>query len=283
MKKNYAVIGHPIGHTMSPFIHKKLFELSGIDAEYSVIDIAEDKLSAEYENTLKHLDGYNITIPYKSRIIPLLDKTDIKATLYGSVNTVDNSDESVGYTTDPTGFLLALDNANVPLKGHVVLLGCGGVARTFAYEAVYAGCSLTIAVRKQDILCAAALAGELSTNILHAQVNTCYIDRIDETDRIDLLINATPIGMYPNTENCAVDDNIIKISQNIFDAVYNPLETQLAKKAKAQGKKAVGGMSMLVYQAAASQKIWNGSEFNKDDIEKLCLDASEELNRKFNG
>ena len=74
--KKYAVIGHPIGHTMSPFIHKRLFELSNIDAEYGIIDIAPENLSSEYENTLKKLDGFNITIPHKQAIIPFIDKID---------------------------------------------------------------------------------------------------------------------------------------------------------------------------------------------------------------
>ena len=90
-KKKYAVIGHPIGHTMSPFIHKRLFDLAGIDAEYTALDIAPEALAGEYERTLKKLDGYNITIPHKQSIIPLLDSLDDKAKMYGSVNTVANA------------------------------------------------------------------------------------------------------------------------------------------------------------------------------------------------
>ena len=86
-KRKYAVIGHPIGHTMSPFIHKRLFDLTGVDAEYTALDIAPEALAGEYERTLKQLDGYNITIPHKQSIIPLLDSLDDKAKMYGSVNT----------------------------------------------------------------------------------------------------------------------------------------------------------------------------------------------------
>lgn len=282
-KKHYAVIGHPIGHTMSPFIHTKLFQLASIDADYSVLDIPLENLSAEFNTTLKALDGFNITIPHKSNIIPYLNKIAPNAKMYGSVNTVKNDTVSAGYTTDPTGFALALQNADIPLKNHVVILGCGGVARTFAYEAVMAGCDLTIAVRHQDLTAAASLVGELKVNILHAQINTCFIDRIPTNRKIDLLVNATPIGMYPNTENCPIDDNILSLAENVFDAVYNPLETTLVKKARAMNKKALGGMSMLVYQAAAAQTIWNNSTFKKEDIDNLCIEASEELTKKFNG
>ncbi len=84
--KHYAVIGHPIGHTMSPFIHKRLFELAGADADYTHLDIAPETLAEEYQNRLRHLDGFNITIPHKETIIPLLDALDDKAKMYGSVN-----------------------------------------------------------------------------------------------------------------------------------------------------------------------------------------------------
>ena len=107
--KKYAVIGHPIGHTMSPFIHKRLFELAKIDAEYATLDISPEMLSKEYDRVLSKLDGYNITIPHKQNIIPLIDEIDDKAKMYGSVNTVSNTNGiAKGYTTDPDGFLMSL-------------------------------------------------------------------------------------------------------------------------------------------------------------------------------
>ena len=125
--KRYAVIGHPIGHTMSPFIHKRLFDLAQIDAEYTKMDIAPEDLAQEYERTLKQLDGYNITIPHKQSIIPLLDSLDDKAALYGSVNTVSNAGgKSKGYTTDPDGFIKAIEAAGIALDGRIMILGCGG-------------------------------------------------------------------------------------------------------------------------------------------------------------
>ena len=110
--KHYAVIGHPIGHTMSPFIHKRLFALAGVDADYTALDIAPERLEAEYRDTLKKLDGYNITIPHKQAIIPYLDALDDKAQMYGSVNTVRNRDgQAKGFTTDPDGFIKAVEAA----------------------------------------------------------------------------------------------------------------------------------------------------------------------------
>jgi len=130
-QKRYAVIGHPIGHTMSPFIHKRLFEMRDIDADYGVYDIPTEDLIGKIQE-LKSLDGFNITIPHKQAIIPFLKQMDQKASLYQSVNTVKNNGCLEGYTTDPDGFLSALGQAGIPLKGRVVILGTGGVARTIA-------------------------------------------------------------------------------------------------------------------------------------------------------
>jgi len=280
-KKEYAVIGHPIGHTMSPFIHKRLFELAGIDADYNVIDVAPEVLAEEYKETLSKLSGFNITIPHKSAIIPCLSALDKKAEMYGSVNTVDANGK--GYTTDPDGFLQALKANNIPIDGNVVILGTGGVARTMAFEAAKAGAAITIAVRHEDIHMVSALACEIMEKTIHPCISTCYIDRLDKVDKaIDLLVNATPLGMYPNTDAMPVGEDIIKNCNAVFDAVYNPLETKLIKTAKAIGKKAVGGMAMLVWQAVVSHQIWDGSTYDVKDIEQLCIEASEELQKNFN-
>lgn len=274
--KKYAVIGHPIGHTMSPFIHGRLFELSGVNAEYGVLDIAPENLKQEFESTLKKLDGFNVTIPHKPAIIPLLDKIDPKAKMYGSVNTVSVKDgAATGYTTDPDGFLKALEAAGITIGGRVVILGCGGVARTMAYEAALKGVPFTLAVRKEDAEIARSLCGEITGAVNGAQINCCLIPELQ--GGIDLLVNATPLGMYPKVDNQPVSDRVIAECKAVFDAVYNPLETNLVKKARANGSRAEGGMAMLVWQAVVAQEKWNGSAFDPKDIEQICLDASKEL------
>ncbi len=280
-KKKFAVIGHPIGHTMSPFIHKRLFELTGQACDYDVLDIAPEDLRTKFEGVLKDLAGFNITIPHKQGIIPYLTRLNPKAALYGSVNTVKNTDNKIyeGYTTDPDGFLKALKFGNIPLKDNVVILGCGGVARTIAYEAALAGCNLTIAVRPEDLPIAANLAGELRLKMGITTLATVYIDRLEGD--FDLLINATPVGMYPHTDAMAVSKEILSHCANVFDVIYNPLETTLLKMARANGSNVLGGISMLVWQAVVSHEIWDGSVYNDDDIRQLCLDTSEELSKKF--
>lgn len=277
-KKKYAVIGHPIGHTMSPFIHKRLFSLAGIDAEYSVYDVPPEELKETFDKELSKLNGFNITIPHKQAIIPFLNYLDPKAKLYGSVNTFFNNNGTFrGYTTDPDGFLMALKSAGIPFEGRTVILGCGGVARTMAYEAVLAKNDLTLAVRPDDLTMANDLKKELDA-LDGDNVKVCKIS--DLQGDIDVLINATPVGMFPHDENCPVSDEVIKNSKSVFDAIYNPLETKLIKKAKQNGALAVGGMSMLVWQAVVAQTKWNDVAFDKNDIDKLCLDCLEELKNR---
>lgn len=280
-KRKFAVIGHPIGHTMSPFIHKRLFELAGLEGEYTVTDVAPQELPVKIKD-LNQLAGYNITIPNKQEIIPFLDKLDKKAELYGSVNTVRNGKSREGFTTDPDGFLKALKAENIPLAGQVCIFGCGGVARTIIYEAALAGCDITIAVRPDDIEMRDSLAAQVAEKIEGARVSTCLISELEQSDLCpDLLVNATPVGMYPNVDAMPVSEAVVARSKNVFDVIYNPMETKLLKTAAAHGIKALGGMSMLVWQAVVSHEIWDGTVYNTEDINQLIIDSAEEMQKNF--
>lgn len=280
-ERKFAVIGHPIGHTMSPFIHKRLFKLAGIEGDYTVMDIAPEDLPEKIK-VLNQLDGYNITIPNKQEIIPYLDQLDQKAKLYGSVNTVRNGEKREGFTTDPDGFLKALAAAGIPFDGDVCIVGCGGVARTFVYEAALAGCRITIAVRPEDTEVRDALAKEVAGKLDGTHVRTCLISEIEENNVYpDLLVNATPVGMFPNTEIMPVSEKVISRCGNVFDAIYNPLETKLIQTAKSFGIKAVGGMAMLVWQAVVAHEIWDGTVYDVDDINRLIEDSAEEMQKNF--
>lgn len=279
-ERKFAVIGHPIGHTMSPFIHKRLFELSGERGIYTILDVAPEEFP-EKISTLNELAGYNVTIPNKQVIIPFLDELDKKAELYGSVNTVRNGAVRKGFTTDPDGFLKALEANNIPFVGNVCIIGCGGVARTFIYEAALAGCNITICVRPEDVEIRDGLAKEVKEKIGISDIHTCLISDIEREGNFDILINATPVGMYPKTDAMPVSEEVIIRCKYIFDAVYNPLETRLIQASRANGLKAVGGMAMLVWQAVVSHEIWDGSQYNTDDINQLIEDSSKELKKNF--
>ncbi len=279
-ERKFAVIGHPIGHTMSPFINKRLFELAGENGVYTVLDVAPEEFPKKI-SALNELAGYNVTIPNKQVIIPFLDELDKKAELYSSVNTVKNGSVRKGFTTDPDGFLKALAANNIPLDGDICIIGCGGVARTFVYEAALAGCRITVSVRPEDTEIQQALVKDVKEKTGISDIDTCLISDIEREGSFDLLINATPVGMYPKTDVMPVSENVITRCKSVFDAIYNPLETKLVQAAKANGLRSVGGMSMLVWQAVVSHEIWDGSEYNTDDINQLIEDSSKELKKLF--
>ena len=275
----YGLIGHPFGHSISPLIHEKLFALSGIsDYSYELIDIAPEELTSRMDE-LKELRGFNITIPHKTAIIPFADELSESALRYNSVNCISNNGgRFIGYNTDCDGFLRSAEA--LPLGGKVLLVGCGGVGRMIAIEAALHGAELTIAVIPQDIKTAQLVMAEILAKCSGANVRICLVSDIEGS--FDLLINATPVGMYPKTENCAVSDEIIANCSSFFDVIYNPTETLLMKKARALGRTAVGGASMLVYQAVKAHEYWYGGEFSAEDISKIIVDVEEHVNAMNN-
>ena len=275
----YGLIGHPLGHSMSPLIHEKLFALSGIsDYSYELIDIAPEELTSRMDE-LKELRGFNITIPHKTAIIPFADELSESALRYNSVNCISNNGgRFIGYNTDCDGFLRSAEA--LPLGGEVLLVGCGGVGRMIAIEAALHGAELTIAVIPQDIKTAQLVMAEILAKCSGANVRIYLVSDIEGS--FDLLINATPVGMYPKTENCAVSDEIIANCSSFFDVIYNPTETLLMKKARALGRTAVGGASMLVYQAVKAHEYWYGGEFSAEDISKIIVDVEEHVNAMNN-
>lgn len=276
--KHFAVIGHPIGHTMSPFIHAELFRLNYIDGDYTVVDISPDSLGTEIPRLLQELDGFNVTIPYKSAVIPFLDSVEGVAKEYGSVNTVRCSDRS-GRTTDPTGFVRALGAAGIALSGKVAVLGAGGVCRVFAGEAARAGCDVTFGVLESDIPSAEAIISDIR------KYHPDFVARIEKISSLqgefDLLVNATPVGMYPRVGAMPVSKELLKNCKAVFDAVYNPENTALITAARACGCKAQGGMPMLVWQAAAAQEIWLDVTFEQSDVERVITAATGYMNQHF--
>lgn len=266
----YGLIGHPLGHSMSPLIHKKLFALSGIsEYSYELIDIAPEELSQK-EGMLRELKGFNITIPHKTAIISMTDKLGDSALRYNSVNCISNDNGTMtGYNTDCDGFLNSAEL--LPLGGKVLLLGCGGVGRMIAIEAALHGAELTIAVIPQDIKTAQLVMAEILSKCGEASVKICLVSDIEGS--FDLLINATPVGMYPKTDACAVSDEVIGNCLSFFDVIYNPVETMLMKKARALGRTAVGGAAMLVHQAVKAHELWYGGKFAPEDISSIIMDV----------
>ena len=278
MTLKFAVIGHPIGHTMSPFIHKKLFALKGIDVEYLTLDIPPEELEKEVNGALAKLDGYNVTIPHKQLILPFLNHIDDTAKKYNAVNCVLKvNGEAYGFSTDAFGFTQALKSSGVVLKGKILILGAGGAARTLAREAADMGCEITFAVRSINLCDAEKLVGWIMENNGKATVTT--LDKT--TGEYDLLINATPVGMYPKCDEMPITKELISRCKAVFDAVYNPEKTMLLKTSEELNIKTVGGMAMLVWQAVKAHEHWYGGTFKVEEIEEIIQQANEEMKRIF--
>ena len=265
----FALTGHPLGHSMSPLIHEKLFALSGYAGEYSLIDIAPEDIASSRRLLEEHM-GMNVTIPHKQAVIPLMDELADSAERYNSVNCIKNDNgKLIGYNTDCDGFLRSAEG--LPIGGNVAILGCGGVGRMIAIETALHGGRITLAVIPQDVKNAQALMAEILEKCSGASVKIADISSLE--GRFDLLINATPVGMYPKTEACAVSDSVIENCGSVFDVIYNPTETLLMKKARAMGKTAVGGTAMLVYQAVKAHEIWYGGSFSAADINGIIKEV----------
>ena len=261
--KSFALIGYPLGHSLSPVIHSELFKISGLTASYKLLEIEPGKLENSV-NELKKLDGFNVTIPHKTSIIPYLDNLSKKAKLFGAVNTVELKDSyAIGHNTDCIGFQRSLKGAKIALEGDVLICGCGGVSRMFAFESALAGCSINFAVREKSFPKCKELCDELEQKI---GVKSRIMPISEAKGNFDLIINGTPVGMYPNIGLSPLGEEIVKSSKAVFDSIYNPEETLLLKYARESGIKHQNGLSMLVWQAAAAQEIWNGVEFNEEEI-----------------
>lgn len=281
-----AVVGYPIAHTMSPFIHRRLFSLSGIPCEYVVCKV--HSLAQDWK-ALCGFDVFNVTIPHKTQILSLLDEVDEKAAMFGSVNTVQmKNGRSKGYTTDGYGFYKALESQGSSLQGDVLLLGNGGAARAVAFEILLSKSvdSLTIVCREASMEKGEALKGQLIALAREKGIAVniyvlSYAQAEEQAQRYDLLVNTTSVGMHPNREESPVTEALVKRCGTVFEAIYNPRDTLLLQYAGKNGILAVGGMEMLVYQAVAAHEIWYGSVFEAGEIAALCADATVEMQRLF--
>jgi shikimate dehydrogenase len=224
--KLYAVIGDPIAHSLSPVFQNYFIELRNINAVYIPLKITAKNLKNSLESLRDNFAGFNVTIPHKENIMQYLDDIDPLATEYGAVNTVKVVDgKLIGYNTDGVGFVKSIENVGVNLGGkRVLLLGAGGVARVIASEIIKPGGNLTIANR--NIERGIQLKNQLeesygtSINVVNPkELNTSF----------DMIINSTPIGMYPDIDESPVGPDILQDSELVYDVIYNPFETKLLK------------------------------------------------------
>lgn len=254
----FAVLGQSLPHTWSPYIHNSLFDAAGLDAVYLPVTVPPERLGSVTDVFRSCFSGFNVTIPYKEKILPFLDDVDEAARVCGAVNTVEiRNGRMIGHITDGLGMLRAIEEKGVEThQADVLILGGGGAARVAGYAFLSRGGRVTFAVRdtqKGDAL-AHALAKTQQDGLRRLSVRPLA----DCAEAHDILINCTPVGMYPHVDACPVSADVTARCGAVFDAVYNPRETRLLALARQNGLPAIEGLGMLFYQAVEAQKFWFG-------------------------
>jgi len=267
--KRAGVIGHPLGHSISPAIFKAAFAAAGIDATYEAWDTEPEVLEGRV-NALRGADylGANVTIPHKQAVASLVDETSDVAAKIGAVNTIVHAGgKLVGHNTDAGGFARSLkEDAGFDAKGkRTVLLGSGGAARAVAVALIDAGASVIYVVARQPRKIDAMVVALKPLTRAGTTITWAYWGDgsfLVSMRDADLIVNCTPVGTAGSATagQSPVAAELIQPGATVFDLVYNPLDTPLVVAARSRGARAVPGLGMLVYQAAESFRLWTGHD-----------------------
>jgi len=273
-----GIIGDPVEHSMSPVMHNVAFEKIGLDYLYAPFRVKKEEVGKAIEGMRAlNIKGLNVTIPHKVAVIQFLDKLDPLAEKIGAVNTIVNDDGVLtGYNTDASGFLRALLERGVEPEGkNIVILGAGGASRAISFTLADRGAHLVILNRLLELEWAKELASRISQNFAQ-EVEALELNRENLAGvlgKADILVNATSVGMSPNTDETLVDSDLLRPGLVVFDAVYNPIKTRLLREGETAGVKTIGGFDMLVWQGALAFEKWTGqkapAELMKEEAIKL--------------
>ena len=244
----FGLLGAKLGHSLSPQIHQEVFRKLGIKATYELIEVPGDMLAEKVKELRITYRGLNVTIPHKVAVMESLDRIAPEAGAIGAVNTVLFKDGlAEGFNTDYFGFARLLEhNGLVPQGKEVCVLGTGGASRAILQ------CVTDMQARRITVI---SRAMENAPDDIRARYIVKTYDDL-KTMSGDLLINCTPVGMFPKVDISPVDAAVMKHFAAAVDIIYNPAETLFMKLARQQGKPAVNGLFMLVAQAVAADEIW---------------------------
>jgi len=264
----YGVIGYPIKHSVSPAMHNAAFRHEKIDATYLAFEVRPEDLEyAIFGAKALGIKGLNVTIPHKEAILEYVRPVGI-AEKIGAVNTV-AVERLEGYNTDVYGAMRALEEAGVNPEGKIALVvGAGGAAKAIAFGLVERGATVVVTNRTESRgLKLAEDVRKMGDCIFHPY------DRLEELKgKIDILVNATPVGMRGFESRLPVPENLVE-NIVVFDTVYNPMDTPLISLAKKRGCKVVYGIDMLVFQAVEAWKIWFGFEADASVMKDAAIKA----------
>ena len=273
--KIIGLLGHPIKHSYSPFVQNVAFEFGKLDYIYLAFDVPSANLKSALNGVLAlGMKGLNVTLPHKEKIIQHLDELSEEATTIGAVNTIVNDQgKLIGYNTDVTGIIEILAPFKEQITGSTVtVLGAGGGARAAIYALIRHFKPEKINLINRTVQRADSIQNYFSTKMRYDGFKTMDLfppDIVESLRNSSLIINATTIGMFPEMDDSITDlEESFTSSQIVFDLVYNPTKTKFLKLAESQGATTMGGLKMLVSQAAKSFELWTGVKMPVDKISK---------------
>ncbi|KRG17139.1 shikimate dehydrogenase [Lederbergia galactosidilytica] len=270
--KLYGVIGDPIAHSLSPVMHNREFKELGMEAYYHPFHIKAANLEVAIKGMKAiGVEGFNITIPHKTAIIPFLDRIDPLAQAIGAINTVvRENDQWIGFNTDGEGFMRALQAEWKEELGdeRVLIIGAGGAAKAIFYTLLSKG------IKHIDI-CNRTV--ERALNLIESCPYKGYSSALsfaaaeDKLNGYTLVIQTTSIGMYPNVDQSPL--SLSRLNQQAFvsDIIYNPFQTAFLKLAKEQGAQIQNGLGMFVYQGALAFEKWTGEMPNTKRMTEIVM------------
>lgn len=273
-----GLIGHPIKHTYSPFIHNVAFELTGLDYIYLPFNVVPVNLKSAIKGLVAlGYKGFNVTIPHKVKVKEFMSKVSEEASLVGAINTVLIEDGKLfGYNTDVAGALETLYAYRKEITGNeCVVIGAGGSARAVIYTLIKHFRPSRIHLVNRTEQRAETLRQFFKTKMKFDSftVNELIPPDIKELVKSSaLVVNATSVGMHPDEDDAVLTQkDMFTKDQIVFDLVYNPTQTKLLKLAQSSGARTVDGIKMLVNQAAKSFEIWTGEKMPVEQVEKALL------------
>jgi shikimate dehydrogenase len=275
MEKKFGLIGENLKHTYSPFIHDRILDKLNIKGQYGVYEVKRTNLKYVVSG-LKALgfSGVNVTIPYKVDIIDYLDLLNEEAAKIGAVNVIKISEDNsaIGYNTDYYGFGMMLRKYNIEIKDkNILILGTGGASRAVVQylKDNFAG-NITIVSRNIE-----------TARLKYEGYDVIEYQDISEVSDCSIIINTTPVGMYPDVNESAIEMKFLKNFKYAIDLVYNPTKTLFLKEAEKEGLITLNGLYMLVAQAVKSQEIWNEINIKENILDSVVRDLHIEIDKSL--
>jgi shikimate dehydrogenase len=267
-----GLIGYPLKHSISPDFQQAALDYYKLDMRYEAWETKAENLESAINRLRQPQNlGANITVPYKERVIGLIDEVDEFARIIGAVNTVVNrGGKLIGFNTDSSGFLKALheDASFEPSEKKVLILGAGGAARAVGFSLVQEKAGVLVftdlylekAKKLAGALVKFAADSQTKINIEAVQLSSANLAKV--AVQCQLIVNCTTVGMKysPDESLSPLTSDLMPRDALVFDLVYNPSQTPLLRMAEAAGARTIGGLPMLVYQGAASFKLWTGRD-----------------------